>query len=684
MYIYAFLMITWSVFFDQSWKTECKTIALKWGTRGFESEEKDRPQFLGDVNKPTERSPITNRKVTNFPESTRNWLTVGSYIVIFLVVVVDLALTYGVFYYQSYLVNKDADRYGTRDVYFGVSALLAVLIQVSSFLFKLLAIWLNNNENHRTDTQYEDSLVVKILTFEMFNSFGACVFTAFAKDSVFGSCYEDCVDDLRSLLYAIIVVRLARRFLDVGITAFRGYERKLTTEAKAAKKEENQALTMEASDDVQFAAEVFRESYEGTFHNFAEAYMQFSYINLFCVVCPILPIICLLENLVKVRLDAYSLCSLTRRPHVEQCEDAGYWSENLTLIIYVGVYMSVALFVFSLNDMTQYSTDVQLIVFFAASVGLILYVYLMQTLLPEETDFIKDIDGRQQFVVDKYVKGFEDDDESIGLGAMTGNLDDAIDVDGLNLYDLRKGLVISDSDYSLMETLERQRRELLRELKMTKDRLQDVYKTEVFNENSGVGETKHGLPLGRVSVKLVEIRHLLIDELDLKPADRELYTGKNAKALPIKLRVSFVSTKAGAPAPAPAFGDLADTKLKLSLDRNGVVVINQSLGPFAPIRTIEADAVFDVMFVSDKQDPIKLASAYISLRDLHDQAQQNKILTLKIKQKDGTEKQSAARLYVNLTFQYSKVVPIRNRVYFVQDKLQTLERELSRLKAGKK
>jgi hypothetical protein len=265
-----------------------------------------------------------------------------------------------------------------------------------------------------------------------------------------------------------------------------------------------------------------------------------------------------------------------------------------------------------------------------------------------------------------------------------GNLDDSIDVDGLNLYDLRKGLKLSDADYSLMENLERQRRELLRELKMTKDRLQDVYKTEVFNENSGVGETKHGLPLGRVSVKLVEIKNLQLDELDLRPADMETYvTRQNAKPLPIKIKVNFVGTKAGAPTPAPAFGNLADT-LKLSLDKTGTVVINQSLGPFAPIRTIDADVVFDVLFLSDKQDPVKLASASIALRDLHDQAQQNKILTMKIKQKDGTEKQSLARLYVNLTFQYSKVVPIRNRVYFIQDKLQTLERELSRLKAGKK
>ena len=40
---------------------------------------------------------------------------------------------------------------------------------------------MNNNENHRTETDYENSLVTKTLIFEIFNCFGACVFTAFMK-----------------------------------------------------------------------------------------------------------------------------------------------------------------------------------------------------------------------------------------------------------------------------------------------------------------------------------------------------------------------------------------------------------------------------------------------------------------------------------------------------------------------
>lgn len=56
-----------------------------------------------------------------------------------------------------------------------------------------------------------------------------------------------------------------------------------------------------------------------------------------------------------------------------------------------------------------------------------------------------------------------------------------------------KGLTISEETYSQMEKLEGGRRELLRELKMVKEGLQEIYKTERFNETTGVGETKHGL-----------------------------------------------------------------------------------------------------------------------------------------------------------------------------------------------
>jgi hypothetical protein len=68
---------------------------------------------------------------------------------------------------------------------------------------------------------------------------------------------------------------------------------------------------------------------------------------------------------------------------------------------------------------------------------------------------------------------------------LTGNLDDTIDVDGLNLHDLRETKKVSEKQYSRMEELEARRRALLRELQNAKSSLDIVHKTENFNDATG-------------------------------------------------------------------------------------------------------------------------------------------------------------------------------------------------------
>ena len=72
------------------------------------------------------------------------------------------------------------------------------------------------------------------------------------------------------------------------------------------------------------------------------------------------------------------------------------------------------------------------------------------------------------------------------LFSVTGNLDDTIDVDGINLHDLRQTKKVSEEQYSRMEELEARRRALLRDLQNAKSSLDVVYKTENFNDATGV------------------------------------------------------------------------------------------------------------------------------------------------------------------------------------------------------
>ena len=64
-------------------------------------------------------------------------------------------------------------------------------------------------------------------------------------------------------------------------------------------------------------------------------------------------------------------------------------------------------------------------------------------------------------------------------------MDDLIDIDGLNLFDLRKSKKITEVDYEDMEKLESKKRGLLRELQSVKDLLNVVFKTENFNDATG-------------------------------------------------------------------------------------------------------------------------------------------------------------------------------------------------------
>ena len=53
-----------------------------------------------------------------------------------------------------------------------------------SAIYAVVSTTLNDYENYRTETQYEDNLILKKFLFEMFNNYSAIVFTAFLKNNI--------------------------------------------------------------------------------------------------------------------------------------------------------------------------------------------------------------------------------------------------------------------------------------------------------------------------------------------------------------------------------------------------------------------------------------------------------------------------------------------------------------------
>lgn len=89
------------------------------------------------------------------------------------------------------------------------SLLNAVQIQVLGMFYQKLAIYLNDRENHRTDTEYEDALISKTFMFQFVNSYASLFYIAFIKQYVESAgCLGTCMAELQTNLGTIFITRL--------------------------------------------------------------------------------------------------------------------------------------------------------------------------------------------------------------------------------------------------------------------------------------------------------------------------------------------------------------------------------------------------------------------------------------------------------------------------------------------
>lgn len=152
-YAVAAFLVCWSAYYKECWDIESQYCAVKWGTRNFEEDEVDRPQFVGDEAQPRRISPITNQNETYYPPARRARTQALSCVLILAAIIVLNIIILGIFnaeYVLEYKLN------GTVFYALGESMSLvqAVLIQIMSYFYGMAVVVLNDAENYRTQTSY--------------------------------------------------------------------------------------------------------------------------------------------------------------------------------------------------------------------------------------------------------------------------------------------------------------------------------------------------------------------------------------------------------------------------------------------------------------------------------------------------------------------------------------------------
>lgn len=433
---FAGFMALWSALFLEHWKRTEITAAMEWGTVGFEDEEQERPNFEGE----TELSAVNGRPEKYFSgweRWKRNFLNQNVIFALTLLVIAELAIIFTI-EEQIALVDVSITQ---AELAMIISALMvAVGIIFFNYLFGHIALQLNDYENHRTDTEFEDALISKTFSFQFVNSYACLFYIAFFKPYIpnLDPCVGQCMSELQVFLGVIFLSRLLiGNMIELGFPLIRKMAAAFSRRNALARRRAADASQQypdfsdegvelhsiigdgpggdQRNDVSEIEVCYSLDSYDemmGTFEDYSEMALQFGYTTMFVAAFPLATVCSFINNYVEIRVDAWKLCQLSRRPEPRSAEDIGTWFSILELTSLFATFINSALVAFTGTNTINYTWAERVWVFILMAGGLFMIRLYVEYLVPDVPMEVTIQMKRQEYILGKVLDNVEDEDDS--------------------------------------------------------------------------------------------------------------------------------------------------------------------------------------------------------------------------------------------------------------------------------
>jgi ABC-type multidrug transport system fused ATPase/permease subunit len=258
------------------------------------------------------------------------------------------------FYVNTYVHNTSDQSAGNTSV----SIISAIQIFILNMIYSEYAISFTEAENHRTDTEFDDSLIGKLFTFNFVNSYASLFFIAFIKTNIgAGACQGPCMVQLAGQLTVIFATQITVTKLVTFVTLVLG--RKYSEYKEMKEYEAMRQQGKKVVDPSEVEKESFLEEYDpslGTLGDYSQIFVQYGYVTLFVTACPFAPLLAYISNWIEMRSDAWKLLRMNRRAVPVGAEDIGTWMTILQLTSYAAVISNAGLLCFTMQflDFSQF------------------------------------------------------------------------------------------------------------------------------------------------------------------------------------------------------------------------------------------------------------------------------------------------------------------------------------------
>uniref|UniRef100_A0A8I5ZT68 Anoctamin n=1 Tax=Rattus norvegicus TaxID=10116 RepID=A0A8I5ZT68_RAT len=232
-----------------------------------------------------------------------------------------------------------------------------IIIMILNTIYEKVAIMITNFELPRTQTDYENSLTMKMFLFQFVNYYSSCFYIAFFKgkfvgypgDPVYwlgkyrneecdpGGCLLELTTQLTIIMGGKAIWNNIQEVLLPWVMNLIGRYKRVSGSEKITPRWE-QDYHLQPMGRL------------GLFYEYLEMIIQFGFVTLFVASFPLAPLLALVNNILEIRVDAWKLTTQFRRMVPEKAQDIGAWQPIMQGIAILAVVTNAMIIAFT-SDM---------------------------------------------------------------------------------------------------------------------------------------------------------------------------------------------------------------------------------------------------------------------------------------------------------------------------------------------
>ncbi|XP_014210857.1 anoctamin-5 [Copidosoma floridanum] len=371
---FAIFMSLWATLFLELWKNYSAEITHRWDLTSLDiHEEHPRPEYLARLSHSKKK--IMNFVTNTFEPKVPFWkvklpVTIFSFSVIMLLISVAMATVLGVVLYRMSVLtaiqaHPDEDA-STSSLKVSVTAALINLgcIFVFNWIYTWLAEYLTELELPRTQTEYDDSLTLKIYLLEFINYYASIFYIAFFKGKfigrpdaynlIFNSRQEECSPGgcLLELCIQLSIIMIGKQIINsIFEMLLPLFYKWMNTIRVSFKKSDDTPERRWSRKHLQWVRDykLVEWGARSLFPEYLEMILQYGFVTIFVAAFPLAPFFALINNFLEMRLDAKKLLTMYRRPVGQRVRDIGVWYRILDSVSKFSVITNAFIIAFTSN-----------------------------------------------------------------------------------------------------------------------------------------------------------------------------------------------------------------------------------------------------------------------------------------------------------------------------------------------